>query len=220
MTDTTGSSPGKQIIGSIQNAPRHRFLQSGPWIRDILCDAHENSLHGPDDYAFRIFKDAMSGVGRNDTTVLRNPKPHRLVAFAAACVWRMAAARTAGRPDEMLGPYAARLQAMLFDGAAFDPMLLLSRSSYMDGPRPLHIGMLPHVRFELGLRFWRFCAADVIFDLKLDGRTSPPEMQVLAINKATEIPLFPDIPRDVRNDPALLGSLMMMMSMPPAAKKP
>lgn len=200
-------TPGRQVVGSLRDGPGHQHLQSGFWASDILCAAHEAAFQVPDDYAARIVRATMTGVGPDDVATLRNPTPRHLVLFAAACVWRMAVSRSDGSPERTLGPYADRLRAMIFNGSDFDPMLLVSRSAYRNGDKDLRVGVLPHRRKEFGIKFWRFIAAGLVFDLKLDNRAAPPEMRTLAVNVADEFILFPDIPVDVRTDRPLYASL-------------
>lgn len=205
-----GLAPGRQVVGSMRAGPGHQHLQSGFWDSDILCAAHEATFQVPDDYAARVVRATMTSVGPDDVTTLCNPTPRHLVLFAAACVWRMAVSRSNGRPERMLGPYAERLQKMIFEGSDFDPMLLVSRSAYRNGDQHLGVGVLPHRYKELGIGFWRFVAAGLVFDIKLDNRAAPPEMRTLAVNAAEEFPLFPDIPVDVRADRPLFASLARM----------
>lgn len=205
-----GLTPGRQIIGSLRDGPGHQHLQSGFWDSDILCASHEAVFQVPDDYAARVIRATMTGVGPKDVATLWNPMPRHLVLFAAACVWRLAVSRSNGRPERMLGPYAGRLRTMIFDGSDFDPMLLVSRSAYRSGGEHLRVGVLPHRYKELGIGFWRFIAAGLIFDIKLDNRTVPPAMRTLAVNAAEQFPLFPDIPVKIRADRPLFASLARM----------
>lgn len=202
-----GLTPDSQVIGSLRDGPGHHHLQSGFWNGSILCASHEAAFQVPDDYAARVVRATMEGVGPDDGATLRNPAPRQLVLFAAACVCRMAASRSEGRPERTLGPYADRLRAMIFDGSDFDPLLLVSRSAYRNGEEHLAVGVLPHRRKELGVSFWRFIAAGLVFDLKLDNRSAPPEMSTLAVNAAEEVTLFPDLPVAVRTDRPLFASL-------------
>jgi hypothetical protein len=204
--------PGRQVIGNRRDGPGYTYLQSGFWDQEILCADHEHRLHGPDDYASRFCRRFIEAMGSESsvTVTVSNPKPGKLVAFAAACVWRMAASRSGGQPAAMLGPYAARIEAMLFDGVAFDPVLLVSRSAYVRGSEQIKLGTLPHLYHEQGIRFWRFIACGIIFDLKLDNRAAPPAMATLAVNAALKITLFPDFPQEVRRDRAIATSLRLM----------
>ncbi len=205
-----GLTPNSQVIGSLRDGPGYHHLQSGFWDGSILCASHEAVFQIPDDYAAKVVRATMEGVGPDDTTTLRNPTPRHLVLFAAACVWRMAASRTEGRPERTLGPYAERLRAMIFNGSDFDPLLLLSRSAYRIGEKSVAVSVLPHRCKEFGIGFWRFIAAGLVFDLKLDNRSVPPEMGMLAVNAAEHFTLFPDLPVDVRADRPLFASLASM----------
>jgi hypothetical protein len=205
---------GRQVIGNRRDGPGHLFPQSGFWDREILCSDHEQALHAPDDYAFRFCREFVSHATSGAPVTISNPKPAQLVAFAAACIWRMAASRSSGRPAAWLGPYALRIQAMLFEGAAFDPMLLVSRSAYASGSEELKLGVLPHIYRELGIRFWRFVSCGVVFDLKLDNRATPPAMATLAVNAAPEITLYQDFPQQIARDRAI-GTSLMLMKLPP-----
>lgn len=208
---------GRQVIGNRRDGPGHIYLQSGFWDRNILCADHERRLHGPDDYAFRFCRQFVPVAGSGRPVTIPNPKPEQLVAFAAACVWRMAASRSKGRPAAVLGPYASRIQALLFDGAFFDPTLLISRSTYVSGFEEVKLGTLPQIYHELGIRFWRFIACGIIFDLKLDNRVAPPAMATLAVNAAPEITLFPDFPQQIARERSIVASLMLMNASPKRA---
>lgn len=206
-----GSRPGKAIIGSRRDGPGYRHLQSGFWDDGILCAEHEARLGAGDDYAARFCRRFVAASkGGSFSVTIPNPRPKLLVAFAAACVWRMGVSRGEGRPEAMLGPFAERLRAMLFDGADYDPMLLVSRAAFVSGGEPLNIGVLPHPYVEYGIAFWRFVACGLIFDLQLDDRQAPPAMAILAVNEATEVYLHEDFPLDVRRVPDLAGSLSRM----------
>jgi hypothetical protein len=109
-----------------------------------------------------------------------------------------------------LGPYADRLRAMLFEGRSYDPMLLVSRSAFVRGKEELRLGVLPHRYQESGIRFWRFLACGLIFDLKLDNRPTPPAMAALAVNDSSEVLLHLDFPQDVFGTPGLAASLLRM----------
>ena len=203
--------PGRPVVGSRRSGSGYQYLQSGFWDNDILCATHESQLGLQDDYAARFCRKflAASADGSFSATI-PNPQPSMLVSFAAACVWRMAVSRSRGRPEVMLGPYAKRLSAMLFENQFYDPMLLVSRSAFVRAKEELRMGVLPHRYFESGIRFWRFVTCGLIFDLKLDNRTTPPAMATLAVNDAAEVLLHLDFPQDVRGSPDLAASLLRM----------
>lgn len=207
--------PGKQFVGSrAAGAEGFTFPQSGFLDDTIMCASHDAKLGMFDRYAAvfcRRFKEAME-AGHAVATI-PNPKPELLVDFAGACVWRAAVSRTGHRPQRHLGPYAGRLQESLFGAAAFRPLLLIQRHALHDSRGELlNMGALPYPYKEEGIRFWRFIVGGLIFDLKLDARTPPPAMAMIAVNAATEITLFEDFPRDVRREPLIGDSLRRMSS--------
>lgn len=206
-----GTTPGRQVIGNRRDGSGYANLQSGFWDDDILCAEHEAKLSIPDDYAARICRKFLKASADGSfSATIPNPHPDRLVSFAAACVWRMAVSRTHNKPEQMLGPYAARLRAKLFDGEPFDPLLLISRSAYVTGREQLRLGVLPHLYHELGLRFWRFVTCDLMFDLKLDNRPAPPPMAILGVNDSKEICLHEDFPQEVCRIPDIAESLVQL----------
>lgn len=91
---------GRPVVGSRRSGSGYQYLQSGFWDEDILCAEDEAKLCLPDDYAARFCRKfvAASADGSFSATI-PNPKPGMLVTFAGACVWRMAASRTHGRPE-------------------------------------------------------------------------------------------------------------------------
>jgi len=164
-----------------------------------------------DDYAARFCRRFFQATSDGAFAVtVSNPRPHDLVSFAAACVWRMAAARSDSQPINLLGPYAEHLRQMLFGDATFDPLLLVSRSAFVHGKDTLNLSMLPHRYQELGINFWRFVACGIIFDLKLDARPAPPAMAMLAVNDARDVLLHEDFPQQVLGTPMIAASLRMM----------
>lgn len=207
--------PGKAVIGNRRDGPGYQYLQSGFWDDRILCAEHESDLGAPDDYAARFCrKFVVASADGYFSATIPNPKPELLVAFASACVWRMAVSRSEGRPERMLGPYAERLRALLFDGLSFDPMLLISRSAFVSKGEAFSLGMLPYRHEELGIRFWRFVTCGLIFDLKLDNRATPPPMAILAVNNSTEILLHEDFPHEAMRTPSVAASLLRMAHVP------
>jgi hypothetical protein len=205
--------PGKQIVGSRANGEAgFTFPQSGFWDDTILCAAHDSRLGKFDKYAARFCRDFKSALEAGQAVAaIPNPRPDLLVDFAGACVWRMAVSRTGHQPKLLLGPYADRLQESLFGGVAFRPLLLVARHALHDAEGELlNMGALPYPYKEEGIRFWRFIVCGLIFDLKLDARTTPPAMATLAANAAPEITLFEDFPRDVRREPLVGASLRRM----------
>ena len=167
--------PGKAFVMSRRDDDGWIETQSGASDQQILCEAHEAKLGRVDDYAVRLLKAIKARLDAGATVIeVKNPEPVKLVGFAAAVVWRMAASRTDLAPERMLGSYAKRLEDLLFRDQSFDPLLLVSLNAYrLQGGDILNLGTLPYRYEELGRRFWRFIACGVIFDLKLDNRDAP-----------------------------------------------
>lgn len=139
---------------------------------------------------------------------IANPEPSRLVGFAAAVVWRHLASRSDLVPRRFLGPYARRIERLLFDDEPFDPPLLVSLNAYrLDKSEIFNMGVYPHSYSELDRRFWRFIACGVIFDLMLDNRGPPPPMATLTVNARTRLSLFEDFPLDVMREPQFARAL-------------
>lgn len=206
-----GTKPGRQVVGNRRDGPGYVHLQSGFWDDDILCGEHEARLSVPDDYAARFCRKFLKASADGSfSATIPNPHPDRLVAFACACIWRMALSRTRNRPEQMLGPYATSLRAKLFDEESFNPILLISRSAYVAGRDPLNLGVLPHLYHELDLRFWRFVTCGLIFDLKLDNRPAPPAMAILGVNDSREVYLHEDFPQEVSQIPDIADSLVRL----------
>lgn len=212
--------PGHQLVGPRTDGPGYTVLQSGAWSDAILCSRHEAQLGHVDRYGVALCLDFMAKRdARQHPIELPNPQPALLVAFASACVWRMAAARTEGRPERWLGPYAKRLSNALFDnGSPFDAPLLLSRHAYqVRAGETMNMGVLPHPYSELGIRFWRFVACGLIFDLKMDNRAVPYAMSIFPVNQRESISLYDDLPQDPMRSPAL-GSSLRRLATPPAKR--
>jgi len=209
--------PNKPIVANAVSGIGYQFLQSGHWDKEILCTLHEAVLGIYDEYGVIFCKSFLTQLraGKMEA-VIANPHPERLVRFVSACVWRFAASRGHGKPAKLLGPYADKLEEMLFRESAFDPPLLISRHGFQDrNGALLNMGTLPFIYFEEGLRFWRFIVCGLIFDLKLDNRGPIPAMKTLAINAERSITVFEDFPQNPARDPAIGPSLMRMSAKQP-----
>ncbi len=204
--------PNKPIIANAPSGIGYQILQSGHWDKSILCAEHEADFGIYDEYGAVFCKAFLTQLRAGKVrAVIENPQPERLVGFASACVWRFAASRTQGNPGKLLGPYAAKLEEMLFRGGAFDPLLLISRHGYQDRSGALlNMGTLPFAYREERLRFWRFIVCGLIFDLKLDNRGPIPAMKTLAVNDMKLVTIFEDFPQNPARDSTIGPSLTRM----------
>lgn len=191
--------PGRPLVGGRADGPGYKILQSGDWDNTFLCKGHEAELGRFDAYGVRFCRSFKQMLERGLREIrVRNSQPQLLVGFATACVWRMAVSRSDHRPERLLGPYANRLANSLFGNQRFNPLLLLSCHGFHDNAGDLlNIGVLPHVYYEEGIRFWRFIVCGLIFDLKLDNRSPVRAMEPLAVNEKMEIVLFEDFPQEI-----------------------
>lgn len=206
--------PSHPIVGNTLRGPGYVELQSGYFDRSILCARHEAMLGPPDNYGVRFCRSFIRQVAQGTTHVrVANPKPDLLVKFAGACIWRAATSRTQGNPSRWLGPYAERIERSLFGDVEFRPLLLVSRQSYRSSTgEPLNIGALPHRYQELGVNFWRFIAGGLIFDLKLDNRSTPPAMRTLDASQMSDLLLMEDFPQSALQAPGI-GTALARMAM-------
>lgn len=203
-----------QLIGNLRDGPGYQHLQSGFWDKTILCAVHEGQLHQADEYGIRFCRNFNAGKKAGQWRVdVPNPDPALLVDFASACVWRMAASRSEGRPKSLLGPYNQRLVDSLFHGIAYRPMLLVACNAYhLKKGEILNFGALPFRYVELNIHFWRFIVGGLIFDLKLDARATPAAMATLAVNEQAEVALFDDFPQSAQRTPRV-GHALAALSM-------
>lgn len=199
----------KLVARTRRGATGWEVSQSGFYDDDILCEVHEQKLGRFDDYAFRFCREFQARTAKGAVIVtLRNERPELLVGFACAVVWRMAASRSKSGPQEMLGDFATRLQALIFDDVPFDPLLLLSRNAFHIGGHPLDMNLMPVHYVELDQVFRRFITCGIIFDLRLDDRPTPELMAPLGANHKREITLLEDLPQDALRTPGMAEALV------------
>ncbi len=204
--------PGRGLVMNRRSDTGWVECQSGAVDTRLLCERHEARLGVFDAYAVRLCKTIKREIDAGQLVIeVSNPEPTRLVAFAASVVWRYAASRSDLTPQRALGPYAERIEQLLFHDEPFDPPLLVSLNAYrLNGPEIMNMGAYPHLYSELDRRFWRFIVCGVIFDLMLDNRGPPPPMATLTVNGRSTFTLFDDFPAKVMREPKLATALTAM----------
>lgn len=163
--------------------PGHRIAQSGKWTSRILCAEHERQLGTCDDYGVGFCR-AWQQLARTSDAVVPNPKPPLLVDFALACIWRMAAAVSDGRPGRIMGANADLIEGRLFGpGEGCEPDLTIDSFEFDDGQgRPLVFGLLPAPVCP-DRRSWHFIVSGLRFLVDFDSATPG------TINELREVPL-------------------------------
>lgn len=195
------------VLGGIESG--YRVTQSGKWTSRILCAGHERKLAPCDDYGVSFCRSFAASRADAGPHLLSNPAPALLVDFAVACVWRMAAAISGGRPGRILGNRADLIEGRLFGpGDGCDPALYVEAFALDDGyGRPLVFGLLPAIGPHL--RSWHFIVSGLRFAVELDLPAGAPG----AVNQSTEIELLSSAPRQVEDVPGL-GAALINMSKP------
>lgn len=213
--------PHRPFVGNTRRGSGYVELQSGYLDKGILCAIHEALLGPPDNYGVLFCRSFIRQLAEGVPDVrVPNPKPDLLVKFASACIWRTATSRTQGNPSRWLGPYAQKIEKSLFGDVEFRPLLLVSRQSYRSATgEPLNLGALPHRYEELGIHFWRFIAGGLIFDLKLDNRSTPPAMRTLDASHMPVLLLMEDFPQSALNAPGI-GTALARMATRTVKKRP
>lgn len=149
--------------------------QSGPWDARILCRTCEAQLSACDDYAIkwirRFDQNAVPLFGGKGFEV-PNPKPHLLVRFAAATLWRASVSSRHAQSDLDLGPWETKLRGSIFAGTRYQPRLFVARKRYVtEGVHHGAIVVHPHYAPGWGKRAYVFEIADLFWGLKLDNRS-------------------------------------------------
>lgn len=145
-----------------------------------------------------------------------NPKPDLLVDFATACIWRMAAALSDGRPGRILGEAADLIEGRLFGpGDRGDPALFLEAFSLNDGKgEPLVVGLLP-APVTTDRKSWHFIVSGMRFLVDFDRG---PDAAGVA-NCATELQLHDFGLREVEDVPGLLDAFLRMAAKRPSGRR-
>lgn len=194
---------GKHVVAVSRDWAGTRYKQSGLWDDAILCEIHERSLHGLDDYGIEFIRrrgDAHP-VGRGLFT-LSNPEPDKLVGFAACVLWRYAVSRYGG--SIALGPWEARLRQYLFECGSEKPAALwvsLSRL-HLNGNALTGLIVMPAVERWSGQWVYTFMVSDLRFHLLLDRRTRRTNESIFQADKDPALLIESDA-RDVRSVPGI-----------------
>ena len=189
-------------MGSVE--PGHRIVQSGKWSSRILCAEHERQLGACDDYGVAFCR-AWKQSGRAGDVVLSNTRPALLVDFALACIWRMAAALSDGRPGGILGINAHLVEERLFGpGEGCEPDLLIEPFELDDGAgRPLVFGLLPAPVCS-DRTSWHFIVSGLRFLVDFDSGAPG------TVNALRQVPLRASLLRGVDEISGLPSALARM----------
>lgn len=154
-----------------RDASSFQPTQNGRYDDAILCTACDNILGKDEKYAVEtlaaIRRSGQHVVGR--AFMVDGIEGDRLLRFAAGTVWKFALTKPHyGRID--VGPYAAILQALLYDradsGGAVNAFLMKLHS----GDDKSYFNRAPSLERYEGLNFVRFAVGGFIFLVKLDRR--------------------------------------------------
>ena len=154
-----------------------RFLQNGPWDRDLLCDIHERMTQDADDYGIEFCRRVVAEITQDDgQRSIVNANPKLLAKFVYQTIWRFCASRL-GRGATALGPYCKMIENSLFGDIWVEFPVLASRnhlrlpdgseSTLVIAPFPTRLGKW---------RFWLFAVGGVHFFIKLDKRPLPGDL--------------------------------------------
>ena len=169
------------IMGGVE--PGHRVAQSGKWTSRILCAEHERQLGTCDDYGVAFCR-AWRRSGRAGDAVVPNQRPALLVDFAVACMWRMAAAVSDGRPGRIMGVNADLIEGRLFGpGEGCEPAVSIEPFELDDGRgQPLVFGLLPSPVLP-DRRSWHFIVSRLRFLADFDSSAAG------SVNALSQVPL-------------------------------
>lgn len=193
------------VLGGVESG--YRVTQSGKWTSRILCAEHERKLAPCDDYGVSFCRSFAASSAEAGPRLLSNPAPGLLVDFAVACVWRMAAAISEGKPGQIMGDNADLIEGRLFGpGDGCDPALYVEAFALDDGHgRPLVFGLLP-APIGPGWKSWHFIVSGLRFALYFDRRAGAKG----AVNQSAEIRLLPSARKQMEDVPGLRAALINM----------
>ncbi|WP_016744455.1 hypothetical protein [Rhizorhabdus wittichii] len=168
--------------------------QNGRFDDAILCGPCDNALGKDEKYAV----ETLSAIRRsaphavNEAITVDDIDGDRLLRFAAGIAWKYSQTRPEyGRID--IGPYAAILSGMLFNGGdgggAVDAFLMKLHS----GDDEPYFYRAPSCQRNEGLNFVRLSAGGFVFLLKIDRRT-PSKLPVEGWLRGRSSILIPAIP--------------------------
>lgn len=129
------------LVGSADRTGT-KFDGKGSFDKNILCQAHENSLGLADDYGVKFLRrfetKGYASPYDDRLWLVSNPKPRLLLKFVAACFWRRAMSPIGVENFDLhLGVRRDRLTNFLFGSTSFEPQLLLSRRVLLSEGKPL-----------------------------------------------------------------------------------
>nr|WP_295661037.1 hypothetical protein [Polymorphobacter sp.] len=190
-----------------------RFLQNGPWDRDLLCSIHEGGTQEADGYGIEFCRSVVAEIRQDDASrLIENAKPRVLAKFAYQVVWRFCASHF-GRGASALGPYGKMLESSLFASQWVELPILISRnhlrmpngaeSTLVIAPFPTRIGHW---------RFWLFAVGGVHFFIKFDKRPLPDNIGHCLAGQADPLTLFRLSDMDVTRVPILQPLMQRMVA--------
>ena len=211
MHDLRGNDPYLHEAVDTKNGTR--YLQSGPWDRNILCGRHEALTARPDEYAVEFCRSVVQSIQQDghDGFIL-NPHPELLARFSYQCIWRFAASQS-GRGLEALGRYAGILQGAVFNDEPCVLPFLIARNHLrtpIGSEATIAIAPFP-IRFG-DIRAWLFAVSGQQFYVKLDRRPFPLDGEKLSAHNAKSVRLFQLPPRMAHEVPVLQKILSNMGS--------
>jgi hypothetical protein len=188
-----------------------RFLQNGPWDRDILCELHERLTQSADDYGTEFCRGIVTEITKEQAhQTATNANPRLLAKFVYQVVWRFCVSRL-GRGADALGPYGDLIEKSLFHNHWNELPILASRNHLQlpDGSEST-LAIAPFPTRLGNWRFWLFAIGGVHFFLKLDKRPLPQDMTDCLAGQASPLKVFRLADMDVTTVP-ILQQLMQRM---------
>lgn len=188
-----------------------RFLQSGPWDRNILCDKHEAVTSRPDEYAVKFCRAVIRSIDQNGYDgFISNPQPNLLARFSYQCIWRFAASQD-GRGLAALGRYAEILQRAVFEDGPCALSFLIARNNLRTpigteatmaiAPFPTRLG---------NVRTWLFSVSGLQFYVKLDRQPFPVGGESHSAHASTSVRLF-QLPAQLAHNVPILQKIIANM---------
>ena len=211
MHDLRGDDP--HLYEALDSKTGTRFLQSGPWDRNILCSAHEAITARPDDYAVEFCRSVVQSIHQNGHDgFIQNSNPSLLARFSYQCIWRFAASQ-GGRGLEALGRYAGIIQSSVFEEGPCTLPFLIARNHLrtpIGSEATIAIAPFP-IRFG-DIRAWLFTVSGLQFYVKLDRRPFPADGESFSAHDAKSVRLFQLPPRMAHEVPILQKILSNMVN--------
>lgn len=165
-----------------------KYQAKGCFDRDLLCREHEDVFREADDYGVRFirtFDTKAAPIFDGAMLSVPNPKPHLLVRFVAACIWRRGVSPVdADDADLELGDAEPRLRDLLFnpDSTVVLPMTVGRKTFVSEGRQLREIMWQPTKGTGPVLGSWSFFAFGLEFVMKTNPYGLPAIPPIIVAN--------------------------------------